>query len=237
MISVCIAAYNGEKYIAEQLKSILPQLNAEDEVIISDDGSSDHTQEIVLQFAAEDLRIKWRNGPGNGVIANYNFAISESRGDFIFLSDQDDVWLPNKVKETLAFFSAHPEKELVVSDLIVVDETLKPILLSYFDYRKVKTGFLSNLWKSGYIGAGMCFRKSLKNIALPIPPTVPMHDMWLGLISDYHGKSAFLDKELTYYRRHEANASEIATSSSGIQKLRWRIQLAWALIKRLLLKR
>lgn len=103
MISVCIATYNGEKYLKEQLDSIIPQLTAQDELIISDDGSKDTTMEIIKRYAANDSRIKVYKGPGKGVIANFEFAINQTQGEFIFLADQDDVWLPEKVQTNLDF--------------------------------------------------------------------------------------------------------------------------------------
>ena len=118
MISVCIATYNGEKYLQEQLNSILVQLSEEDEVVISDDGSKDETCTILKEYAARDSRIKLFKGPGKGVIANFEFAIEQSSGEYIFLADQDDVWLPEKVQTTLAFFENHPKIDLVISDCI-----------------------------------------------------------------------------------------------------------------------
>ena len=96
MISVCIATYNGEKYLAEQLDSILLQVSEEDELIISDDGSTDHTLEILRTYAANYPQIQLLQGPGQGVIANFAFALTHTKGEVIFLADQDDVWLPNK---------------------------------------------------------------------------------------------------------------------------------------------
>ncbi|MGL4697013.1 glycosyltransferase family 2 protein [Enterococcus larvae] len=237
MISVCIAAYNGEKYLPQQLNSILLQLREDDEVIISDDGSTDETQTIVKAYAQKDSRIRLIEGPRSGVIANFERAIEESRGAFIFLADQDDVWLPEKISETLAYFEQHPDVQVIVSDLIIVDEELQPIYPSYFEYRKVKAGFWSNVLKNNYIGAGMCFRKEMKDQILPIPSNVPMHDMWIGLLGDSVKGSAFLEKPLTYYRRHGENVSEIATSSSSLQKMKWRTTLLYLLFKRIVLKK
>lgn len=237
MISVCVATYNGEKYLAQQLDSILVQLSEQDEVIISDDGSVDGTLAIVNEYMAKDSRIRLVEGPRKGVIANFERAITETQGDFIFLADQDDVWLPNKTSEIVTFFETHPTFDVVVSDLIIVDEELKPITSSYFEYRNVKGGFFANLLKSGYIGAGMCFRKRMKKKILPIPHNVPMHDMWIGMLGETSKSSVFLPKQLTYYRRHGENVSEIATSSSVLQQLKWRTSLLFLLFKRNVLKK
>ena len=235
MISVCIATYNGEKYLKEQLDSIIPQLTAQDELIISDDGSKDMTMEIIKRYAANDSRIKVYKGPGKGVIANFEFAINQTQGEFIFLADQDDVWLSEKVQTNLDFFKAHPKIDLIISDLVIVNEQLDVIEPSYFEYRNVKLGFFHNIVKNKYIGAGMAFRSRLKARILPIPAKVPMHDMWIGLIAAYRNKSALIPKELTLYRRHNNNASEINTKASFYQQLKWRLAISFVLFKRIFL--
>lgn len=233
MISVCIATYNGEKYLKDQLDSILIQLGFDDEVIVSDDGSTDETINLIKEYVKKDSRIKFFEGPGKGVIANFEYTLMKSQGEFIFLADQDDVWLPEKVKKTLDYFNLHPKVDLVISDLIIVNDQLDEIESSYFDYRKVKVGFVQNVIKNKYIGAGMAFRKELKNKILPIPGSVPMHDMWIGLIAAYEKKSALIPEKLTLYRRHDHNASEIDTKASFVQQLKWRIALIHALFNRL----
>lgn len=237
MISVCIATYNGASYLEEQLNSILPQLGSKDQVIVSDDGSTDETLFILKKYAQEDARILLYAGPGKGVVANFNYAISKSTGEFIFLADQDDVWLPGKVANIMHYFKEHPNTELIISDLTIVNEKLEIITPSYFAFRHVKLGFFKNLVRNGYIGAGMAFKSTLKDLALPIPATIPMHDMWFGLIADIQKKSAVLPQQLTLYRRHDFNASEIKTKASFYQMLKWRLSISWALIQRLGLKK
>lgn len=97
-----MATFNGGRYLREQLDSILNQLTLEDELIISDDGSTDETCQIIKEYTQLDNRIKFVEGPRKGVIANFNHAIQQSKGDIIFLADQDDVWLPNKVAKITA---------------------------------------------------------------------------------------------------------------------------------------
>ena len=237
MISVCIATYNGAFYIEEQLDSILPQLGQEDEIILTDDGSTDETLSILKKYQQKDSRVKLFNGPGKGVVANFNYAISKSSGEVIFLADQDDVWLPEKVLTIMNFFAEHPKIELVISDLTIVNEKLEIIEPSYFSFRGVKLGFLRNLIRNGYIGAGMAFRSTLKKEALPIPAKIPMHDMWLGLIADMQKKSAIVPQKLTLYRRHEFNASQIKTKASFYQMLKWRVSISCSLIQRSLRKK
>ena len=104
MISVCIATYNGEKYIREQLDSILPQLGLDDEVIISDDSSTDNTLKIIEEY--NDCRIKiFSNNKFYSPILNFENALKKAQGDFIFLSDQDDIWKSNKVEVVMKYLN------------------------------------------------------------------------------------------------------------------------------------
>ncbi len=228
--SVCMATFNGEKYLREQLNSILRQLSTTDELVISDDGSVDSTWNILLEYAQQDSRIKLLKGPQRGLIQNFAHAIEQANGEIIFLADQDDVWLDNKVKRITADFAAHPKRQVVVSDLVIVDEDLKTIYPSYFTYRHSKEGWLNNFVRSHYIGAGMAFRSNLKPKILPIPDDVPMHDMWIGLLGG--NQVGFIREPLTLYRRHDLNASEIQTHSSFQQKLAWRFHLLVSYLKR-----
>lgn len=100
MISVCMATYNGEKYIEQQIASILAQLSENDELIVSDDGSSDHTTDILARYGT-DRRIRVLHGGFHSPIYNFEHAIKQAQGDYIFMADQDDVWLPGRVAETL----------------------------------------------------------------------------------------------------------------------------------------
>lgn len=220
-ISVCMATYNGRHFIEEQLNSIIPQLSTDDELIISDDHSTDGTWEFLLELQVKEPRVKLFQNDGQGLIANFSNAIKQSKNPIIFLCDQDDVWHLDKVKKTLPYFE-EPKTQAVISDLIIVDNDFEVIVPSYQQMRKTHSGFWHNLVKSSYIGAGMAFRSDLKPIILPIPADVPMHDMWIGLLGDYYGKVQFIPEQLVYYRRHGLNASEIKTTASRIQQFKWR---------------
>lgn len=220
-ISVCMATYNGRHFIEEQLNSIFPQLSEYDELIISDDHSTDGTWEFLLDLKAKDSRIRLFQNQGKGLIANFSNAIEKSTHPIIFLSDQDDVWHPNKIAKTMPYFD-NPKTKVVVSDLIIVDNDFEVLVPSYQSLRHTHHGFWHNLVKSSYIGAGMAFRAELKKIILPIPPTVPMHDMWIGLLADYYHGVTFIPDQLVYYRRHGLNASEIKTTASKVQQFKWR---------------
>ena len=119
-----MATFNGEKYLKEQLDSILKQLSTNDELVVSDDGSTDGTLAILAEYAEKDARIKIFEGPKKGLIANFGHAIEQTKGDIIFLADQDDVWLEGKVDKIAAYFETYPEQLVVVSDLVIVDSEL-----------------------------------------------------------------------------------------------------------------
>lgn len=233
MISVCLASYNGEKYIAPQLRSILSQLPPDAELIVSDDASSDATRSIVSSFA--DVRLRLVDGPCRGVVANFEHAISLSRGDVIFLADQDDLWLPEKVTAVLSFLEAHPSCQLVLHDAVLADASLNTLAPSFFAYRRVKKGLWQNLLRNSYTGCCMAFRAGLKSTALPFPKDIEMHDWWLGLVAEQQGVSAFLPQPLILYRRHEGTATTLKHYPINVM-LSNRIVLLNALLKQFLLK-
>ena len=203
-ISVAMATYNGEKYIKEQIETILKNLNDNDELVISDDGSSDMTVEIIKSF--NDKRIKLINGPKKGLKQNFNNAIKNTSGDIIFLSYQDDIWMENKVEKMVECFNLN-NYILIQHDAIVVDENDNVLLESFAEHRKVKTGIIKNLIKNSYHGCCIAFRKELKNEILPIPDNIYLHDEWIGLVAELNGKTCFINDKLIKYRRHSENNS------------------------------
>lgn len=208
MISVCIATYNGEKYIKDQLDSILLQLRENDEIIVSDDGSSDTTIEIVN--SCSDTRIKIFHNSFKNLILNFEFALKQAKGDYIFLSDQDDIWLPNKVEVCLAHLI---NSDIVVSNCKVVNQDLEIINESFFELNNSRQGLISNLIKNSYLGCCLAFRKELLIIALPFPKAIPMHDIWLGFVAELFYKPIFIKEPLVLYRRHGSNESPTGENS------------------------
>lgn len=216
-----MATYNGEKYLEEQLKSILCQLAETDEVIISDDGSGDGTVELIKSY--KDSRIHlFDNRRQKGIIGNFENALSYASGDFIFLADQDDVWLPGKVKSCV---EALQHYDLILHDAFVVDEKLSVIHPSFFCLRGVHSGFYHNLLKNSYIGCCMAFKRSLLNNVLPFPSGIAMHDMWIGLKAELQGKVGLLPESLLLYRRHSSNAS----FTGEMSKFSWMYRLWYRL--------
>lgn len=206
-ISVAMATYNGEKYIKEQLDSILCQLEENDEIVISDDGSKDRTIEIIKSY--EDERIKLIDGPHNGVKQNFANAIRECTGKYIFLSDQDDIWIKEKAEKVLQTFEKQ-KCTCVVHDCIVFNsDTNKTLHESFYRFRNSGSGILKNIWKNTYIGCCMAFDGKMKEYILPIPNDIEMHDQWIGILCEKKGKSVFIEDKLIKYRRHSENVSEM----------------------------
>lgn len=210
-ISVAVASYNGESYIRDQLDSILRNLSREDEVIVSDDGSTDRTREILKEYQDGEIPVRAVDGPGKGIKQNINEALSHCRGKYIFLADQDDVWLDHKVERVMEFLGKSG-CSLVCHDAQVMNGDLsETIMPSFFAYRGSKAGFLNNLLKNRYMGCCMAFERGILPYALPIPEEIEMHDQWIGMIHDMRGgNSVFIREKLLLYRRHDSNVSDFS---------------------------
>ncbi len=234
MISVCMATYNGEKYIKDQISSILSEISDEDELIISDDGSIDRTCEIIESF--QDKRIKlFHNSSNHGVNGNFENALRHSNGDYIFLSDQDDVWISGKVEVCM---KALKNNCCVVHDAIITDSNLRPEY-SFFKSRKCKSGFFHNWLRNGYLGCTMAFHREILNFALPIPPNLPVwHDIWIGSICEIKHNVKFVPFKGIKFRRHNSTTSITFKGSFTLhKKISYRMILLWHLFKRLNLHR
>lgn len=228
-ISVCMALYNGRRYLEEQLNSILVQLSKTDEVIISDDGSSDGSVELVQALNDPRIKLIVHDGPSN-LILNFENALTRAGGRYIFLSDQDDVWEPDKVKAMLACLKSH---DLVVSDCSIIDSNGAFINKSYFTLRNSGKGFIKNLIKNRYVGCCMAFNRVVLEKALPFPNKIPMHDWWIGMIAQIFYNPVFYEKALVKYRRHDNNRSPFINHRKYgfLKQITFRIRLLWALFK------
>lgn len=225
MISVCMATYNGESYIEEQISSILPQLSSNDELIISDDGSKDNTIDIIKKI--NDNRIKIHINEGrHGYVHNFGNALSKAKGDYIFLSDQDDIWMPNKIEKCCSQLKEHI---IVNHNSMLVDKFGNSLGVDFYSIVKPKSGYWQTIWQNRYCGANMAFRKELLNYALPFPGNTPAHDIWIALIAEKHGKTIFDDTCLIKYRRHSNNTSSCTEKSklSLKRKIEYRLILFW----------
>lgn len=209
MVSVCMATKNGAAYLKEQLESILPQLSEEDEVVISDDCSIDGTLQLVKSFQDRRLRIL-ENDTVRGVTRNFEKCLKAARGNYIFLADQDDIWLPHKVEVMTRALTCF---DLVMSDCRLVDDNLRIQEHSFYAVNNSGRGLFKNLIKNSYMGCCMAFSSRLRDRAVPFPADIPIHDFWLGLVAELYFNVHFLPDVLLLHRRHHSNASTSGKSS------------------------
>lgn len=242
MISVCMATYNGEKFVAEQLRSILSQLpaSADDaEIVIADDGSVDKTLSIIQSFDDPRIRVVTDESSAKhlGPVYNFERALAAVRGDVIFLADQDDLWMPSKVRCVLEALSRGC---LAVHDAEFFCEgvPLPQGLSSMWMARPVRRGVFRNWLKNSYTGCCMAFTREVLKAALPFPKNLPMHDQWIGLVAErMAGESGIilLKEPLIRYRLHKNNATHLLGSEGGcsagfFRRLKWRADLLRALL-------
>ncbi len=214
-----MATFQGEKYVAAQLRSILTQLAESDEVIVVDDHSSDGTCAIIR--ALGDARVRLIEHTTNqGPAKSFQDALWKASGAVIFLSDQDDIWAPEKVRKVLEVFDRSPGVEMVVTDAMLIDEDGNRVGDSYYGLRgRFNSGVFSNVIRCKFLGCTMAFRSELVARALPIPEGIGMlHDFWLGAVNSMTGGGTlYLDEPLVRYRRHAGAVTAGA--------LKWKTQL------------
>lgn len=228
-ISVALASYNGEKYIEKQLQSIIKNLSPSDEIVISDDGSTDQTIEIIEKVNRKtNIKIRLLEGLNKGVFRNFENAILNCQNEIVFLSDQDDVWLDNKKDEVLRIFEKFENISVVLHNAIVIlgdiDNPNSASKMIKF-YRK---GVLANLINSSYWGCCMAFRKAFIEGYLPFACETTAHDQLIGLIGEANNATYFLDKVLINHRIHGTNQT---SKLSFIESIRFRINLLKAFQK------
>ncbi len=228
-----MATYNGARFVKGQLDSILSQLAAEDELVISDDSSTDNTVEIIR--CCNDPRILLLEGNRfRNPIFNFENALRHATGDIIALSDQDDLWLPNKLDLVRSVFADKTKQVyLVVMDASVIDESGTMLYDSVFKkLRRVGPGLMANIFDNSYLGCCMAFSRELLDYALPFPKKIPMHDMWLGLLAEIFGRTEFVPIKTMQYRRHNSNQTPMNIEFRPITQITRRWCLSVALLQR-----
>lgn len=211
-VSVCMAVYNGEKFIKQQIESILKQLTMEDELVISDDGSTDETLRIINDF--QDYRIKlFPNTHKAGFIGNFENALCHTSGNYIFLSDQDDIWKANKIERCLYLLQQY---DMVVHNAILVNYKGDSLNKKYFDTLHSSDGFLYNFYKTRFLGCCMAFNRKVLIECLPFPKKIVAHDYWIGMywLFKYPQSIYFSEEILMCYRRHGGNVSTSSEKSN-----------------------
>lgn len=233
MISVALCTHNGEKYLAQQLESMLNQTLPPSEIVLSDDASSDNTVALAEALVADHpgtttLRVI-RNAQPLGVTKNFEQAVLATTGDLIALSDQDDVWRPNRLERIAAEFDSRPGLVLLHGEAELVDANGDHMGVRLFDALDTSAWELATI-RSGHafdalvrrnlaLGASTVFRRTLLDVAIPFSPNW-VHDEWLAIIAAACGDGTvdYLDEPLLDYRQHGAN-------QIGVQKLSLRGKL------------
>lgn len=212
LVSIVMATYNGAIYLRQQLDSILEQSYQHFELIVVDDASTDETLSILNEYSALDERIHVFPAEKNlGVVKNFERGLMLARGEYIALSDQDDVFRPDKINLMVNALEAYPKRDLVISDLSLIDADGNRIALSMWRYAKLKPRqgkpFRRLLYGNFATGCAMMFRRRLLEHAIPFPADCLVHDWWLAVVaSSSRGGGLCLVKEpLTAYRQHRSN--------------------------------
>ena len=243
MISVCMATYNGEKYLRQQIDSILSQLGNDDELIISDDGSTDGT--LVLIKEINDDRIKLYNHLSafpkkkklldlhtiNHYIS-YNFlnSLNKAKGDYIFLSDQDDIWYATKIKISM---DALKKSDMIMSNFSIIDQNGNILTERFRNGKPFKDDFILNALNPHFTGCVMAFKREILRYVFPFPKDISCgHDNWIGTCFTKFGKIMYIDEPLLYHRLHDINNSPLCRKSPNniAQKINLRMCLLFNIL-------
>ena len=208
-IDILMATYNGEKYLVEQLDSIINQTYRNWNLLIRDDNSTDKTLEIIQNYHKKDKRIKiLKDNKGNlGIVRNFEELLKSSESEFIMFSDQDDIWVENKLDMYLKMIEKIKNKGFMIhSDAILFDKNKSNILKDTFISKKAINKGLENVFFNYFVqGATILISKEIKNFILPFPKEVYLHDRYIHLISELFFERIFVNKALIYYRQHGDN--------------------------------
>lgn len=225
-VSVCMATYQGEKYVERQLRSILEQIGPDDEVIVVDDCSGDRTVELVREIGDPRV-VVIQNSENRREVYSFGKAIELARGDIIFLADQDDVWLPGRVELMCSRLLAS-KAVLLTSNFEWMDASEQPLDIA-FDGVSSRTSahHLKNIFdifigKTNYFGCAMAFRRELVPLITPIPSYVESHDLWIALAANQIGSNLHTDDKTLRKRRHGSNTTSTISNRSLFLRLRSR---------------
>lgn len=233
-ISVCIATYNGEKHILRQLTSILVQLNEGDEVIIVDDCSKDGTVAAIETLSDRRVSVH-RNERNRGEVFSFSRAIAMAKNDFVFMSDQDDIWTEGRAALMIRELD-EVGACLVTSNFDNMNDNEEPIEIPYEGVASVNSKkHLRNIvdifiGKTNYFGCAMAFRRELVDVITPIPSFVESHDLWVAMAGNLIGANVHMDSSTLRKRKHAKNVTNIVSSRSLYRKLRSRVIFAVSLV-------
>jgi glycosyltransferase involved in cell wall biosynthesis len=231
---VLLATWNGERFLAALLDSLLAQDFGDFTILARDDCSDDKTAAILDDYACRfpgRLRILATPRQRGGACSNFGALIEAATADFIFLCDQDDIWLPNKMSVTYAAMAALMSGRsadcplLVHTDLAVVGRNLEPLGESYFRYAGVDprhNGLRQLLLANVATGCTALLNRALYELARPIPEVVLMHDHWLAQVAAGLGEISVVPQATILYRQHAANA--VGTEKASVSRFLRRVE-------------
>ena len=205
-ISIAMTTYNGAAYVQAQLDSFARQTRLPDELVITDDGSTDATPDIVRAFAqAAPFAVRYEINPKNlGFAQNFSRAMSLCTGDLIFLSDQDDVWFEDKLRTMSDLALAEPGRACFMNDAVLADGSLNT--QGHTKLGQIRAAGLAD--STFVMGCCVLAKRALADIALPVPPGLPSHDNWLVQLADVLDLTLRIETPLQYYRLHGRNVSD-----------------------------
>lgn len=229
--SVAMAVYNGEKYIKQQIDSILAMMTDKDELVISYDKSKDRTLDIIKSYADNDSRVKIVYDDGCSVESNFNNAVANCSGNYIFLADQDDIWINDKINVMVDYFENNTKCVVLISNGYLTNDKLENIGELFKTY-SATANTLRNFIKGTYLGCQMAFRASIKQSVWPVRVDPPLpHDLWCGVCGAKYGRIMLLDKMLIQHRLHESNYSN-TSKMKVLEVIKNRCLFFYALIKK-----
>lgn len=230
-ISVAMAVYNGKKYLPEQLESILKQLEADDEIVISYDPSKDGTWELLDFYSNKYPQIRVVENKNHGIAGNFNNAILNCSGDYIFICDQDDRWADNKRKAVVDAFEK-TGADMVIHNGVHISGSGEIISEPFFTMYRIGDGKVRNLIKPRYSGCCTAFTAGLAKKILPIPLDIDAYDHWIGTIGEFMGKITYEERVLLYHRLHDSNVTPTSKRPFSVI-LNARVKLVKELLKRI----
>ncbi len=234
-VSIALCTYNGNKFLKKQLDSFLDQTVLPDEIVISDDGSTDNTLAIIRSYIEANPSIQWnllQNRHQLGASRNFEIAISACKGDIIFLSDQDDIWNTDKIQRTISFFENHQESDACFSNAELIDEDGRKLPTTLLDNTFFKAAIRKEFKKSDLLYWNILFGNMITGATLAIKGSVlaevvPFHlelgrkywhDGWIGLSLMAGGRMGYIDEQLIQYRLHAGQQIGVVVRNDPFEK-------------------
>ena len=213
MISIAMTTFNGENYLREQLDSILAQTIHDFELVVCDDSSTDGTWNILKEYKNADSRISlYQNEKNLGVKKNFEKAMSLCKGEYIALSDQDDIWMPNHLE---VLYNGMGDKLMSCGYNQLVDGDNRELLAGKskklkdcIPEKELYMAYSIILYRNPFQGASMMIHRRLLDVLLPLPQRLAYHDSWIAVLTCFYGGFSFCDSVITRQRKHGGNVTE-----------------------------